>query len=365
MTAATMRKSVLSNGAYDLAHTTLATPHLSRAIGGDGLNTNAQELATPSQTHCATDTRGKLNPNAPEFTPIPKPQSSSVLVGVWPGPRTDQKFIRPSQMTPKLAPSVSLIGMAFIASRSPSEVMEGALQSDNLIQDLRAIGPAVEAREPTQVLPDTANLHMNLVNLVRSNPPAQARGDVHEQIQSLGEVIFVDSALFSYSELGMIARVGKEWRQLAGKGMQQLLNLSLPSSGNVNLQQAKRTFSEKLLHIDLQGGTFNKGMQLWWFIKQAFELCSNLLSIDLRQCNGTGLTQAAALATRQRCEQRQGVTMTDVEFYIYLGALKPYENSEKSLFDGVWAILEEEQLVPRILLEHDFVPSRDALSEAV
>jgi hypothetical protein len=175
----------------------------------------------------------------------------------------------------------------------------------------------------------------------------------------------VDSSLFSYSDLSTIAGMDKEWRQLAERGMKQLLNLSLSRGGNANLQQTKRVFSEKLRHINLQGSTSGKGMELWRFIKQAFELCPNLMSIDLRQWNGTGLTQAVALATNQRCEQVQGVTMEGGNFYSYLVALKPYKNSEKSLFDGVWTILGDERLGPRILLEDDFVPSGDALSAVV
>jgi hypothetical protein len=130
------------------------------------------------ETYSGTDKDGKWNPNAAEFIPTLKPQSSSGVGGVIPGLRIDQKFICPLQMTPKIVPSVSLIGVPLILRQRPNEAMEGALQSDDLTQDSRGIGPPLEAREPLQALPATANLHINLVNLVSHKAPARARGDV-------------------------------------------------------------------------------------------------------------------------------------------------------------------------------------------
>ena len=249
MTAATMGTSVLCEGEFNLAQPILASPHPSRVICGEGLHIEATGFAPAPRAHSATVKGVKLNPNAPEFIPLSEPHSSTGVVGVTPGLRTDQRPICRSQMTPTLAPSASLTPGPLTVQQRPNDARQGALLSNYLTQDSRRIGPVGEAREPPQAMPAMAILH---INLVIHNTLSLTRGDEHGQIKPLGELLVVDSALFSYNHLGLIARVGKEWRQLAERGMQQLQTLSLPRSGNANLQQAKRAFSDKLLHIDLQ-----------------------------------------------------------------------------------------------------------------
>ena len=220
----------------------------------------------------------------------------------------------------------------------------------------------LQVHEPLQALPVTANLG---INLIMHTPTQPLQVVLTAQIKSLGEVLFVDSSLFSYGELAKISRVGKEWRQLAERGMQQLPTLSLPHGGNVSLHAAKRTFSPKLLHIDLHGSTFCRGTDLWLFMKQATELCPNLQGIDQRHCDGTGLTQVVVFVTKQHCEQETDSTMGGGNFYSHLLVSRPYGNSEKSHISWAWAMLRDTRLGPRIFVDEDFVPSGDALSAAV
>jgi hypothetical protein len=126
-----------------------------------------------------------------------------------------------------------------------------------------------------------------------------------------------------------------------------------------------RAFSPQVTLIDLRGGIFPAGQELWKFMEQAIERCTNLREINLTLCSGMGLVQAVARTVKKRWEQVKGSMVTDTDLYHELRVQMPTEVHDSSCF--LWArnYLEMEGLHPRIIVGTSLSPDSKALTRAV
>ena len=116
-------------------------------------------------------------------------------------------------------------------------------------------------------------------------------------------VVWDNAAKYDYYEFARFSTVCRKRKELSGQGMQQLITLSpqdntlgvFPSDYHgAGIQEMSRGFSPNVTRIDLRGGIFPEGSELWDFMEQVSKRRINLREIDLTFCIGMGLLHTVA-----------------------------------------------------------------------